>query len=57
MRNSHSFKNKHATEREIELFCQSIKETLTKIKDRHLKKATSKKSKETTEKEVVTCSQ
>jgi hypothetical protein len=32
------YKNKQLTEAEIEHFCQSVEETLTKINDRVLKK-------------------
>ncbi len=35
MRKPKRFKNKHLTDTEIELFCQSAKEVLTKIHDRH----------------------
>ncbi len=48
MRKPNRSKNKHLTETEIELFCQSAKEVLTKIHDRH----DSKKIKEKKEEEA-----
>jgi hypothetical protein len=34
MKNQKRFKNKQMTDTEIEIFCQSVDEILTKIKDR-----------------------
>jgi hypothetical protein len=34
MKNRKRFKNKQMTDTEIEIFCQSVDEVLTKIKDR-----------------------
>ncbi|MCK5512812.1 MAG: hypothetical protein KAI96_08370 [Thermodesulfovibrionia bacterium] len=59
MRKPRHSKNNHLTEREIEQFCQSTEEVLTKIIDRvsQKKKVKTKKSKETSEKELITCNQ
>lgn len=54
MRKPSLLKNDHLTEREIEQFCQSTKEVLTKIINRvsQKKKLKTKKSKVTSEKEL-----
>ncbi len=46
MREPKRFKNKHLAETEIELFCQSAKEVLTKIQDRRDPKKIKEKKEE-----------
>lgn len=57
MRKTKRFKNKRLTEADIDLYCRSVEEVLTKIHDRSIKKGKTKQNKVTEEEELVTVPQ